>query len=414
MRAEIIAIGSELLTPDHIDTNSLFLTRGLESAGFEVHLKTIVGDNAADMEAVFRAALSRSRVVLSSGGLGPTEDDITRAVVARLLGRSIRIDQGIVDAIRARFSSRGYVMPKINERQAEVIEGAEVLDNPRGTAPGQWVEANGSVVVLLPGPPREIEPMFETRVLPRLREIGAGRRMLERSFHVVGLTESDVDARVAPVYTKYQPAVSTTILSAPGHISLRSWQWLGAGEEPAALESLASEMLATLGDSIFTTAREPLEEVVGGMLIGSGRTIAVAESCTSGLVGWRLTRTPGSSAYFRGGILCYSNEAKVDLCGVSPEVLERHGAVSAEAAEALAVGIRRRFGSTIGLSVTGIAGPGGGSAEKPVGLIYVGLSDGERTSHTRRVLPGDREMVRERASFMALAALRRFLLDAGA
>jgi len=411
MKAEIIAVGSELLTPDHIDTNSLFLTRGLEASGFEVHLKTIVGDSAPDMEAVFRAALGRSQVIISSGGLGPTEDDITRTVVARVLGRPIRTDPDIVAAIRERFASRGYAMPRINERQAEVIEGAEILDNPRGTAPGLWLEAGDSVLALLPGPPREIEPMFESRVLPRLEALGGGRRVAERSFHVVGLTESDVDARVAPVYTRYQPKVSTTILSAPGHISLRTWQWLAPGQGAAELEDLAGQIHGILGDAVFTTTREPLEQVVGGLLRESGRTIAVAESCTAGLLGWRLTRMPGSSAYFRGGVLCYANEAKVDLCGVPGAVLETHGAVSAETAEALAAGVRARFASTIGVSVTGIAGPDGGSEEKPVGLVYVGLADGTRTRHARRILPGDRELVRERAAFMALAALRRFLLD---
>jgi len=253
--------------------------------------------------------------------------------------------------------------------------------------------------------------MFESLVLPRLATFGRGRRMRERSFHVVGLTESDVDARVAPIYTRYQPRVSTTILSAPGHISLRSWRWVETGEEATDLDDLAVEVHSTLGDAVFTTTREPLELVVGTLLGAQGRTVAVAESCTSGLLGWRLTRMPGSSSYFRGGVLCYSNESKVEICGVPREILESHGAVSAAAAEALAAGVRARFSSSIGVSVTGIAGPTGGSEEKPVGLVFVGLSDERQTMHVRRIIPGDRDLVRERAAFMALAALRRLLLD---
>jgi nicotinamide-nucleotide amidase len=413
MKAEIVAVGSELLTPDHIDTNSLFLTRGLEQAGFELQLKTIVGDDPAAMEAVFRAALKRSRVVLASGGLGPTEDDITRTVVARVLGRSLRVDSGILEMLRHRFASRGYAMAKINERQAEVIDGAEILENPLGTAPGLWVQAGGVSIALLPGPPRELQPMFENVVAPRLHALGGGRRLVERSFHVIGMTESDVDSRVSPAYTRYQPAVSTTILSCPGHIALRSWQWISPGEASAELDRLAEEVAALLGDAVFTTRQEPIEQVVGAMLAASGRTIAVAESCTSGLLGWRLTRPPGASSYFRGGVVCYSNEAKVDLAGVPETLLEAHGAVSAEVAEALARGARERLGSSVGLAITGIAGPGGGSAEKPVGLVYVGLCAAGRTRHVRRIIPGDRDAIRERAVFMALGALRGFLLETG-
>jgi nicotinamide-nucleotide amidase len=301
-------------------------------------------------------------------------------------------------------------MASINERQAEVIEGAEILENPRGTAPGQWIEARGVRLALLPGPPREIEPMFESAVMPRLRRLGAGRRLAERSFRVIGLTESEVDARVAPIYTAYQPRISTTILAAAGHIALRSSPWGAQGEQPRELEELAARIDQALGDAIYTTSDEPLEEIVGRLLAQSRRTVAVAESCTAGLLGWRITRVAGSSSYFLGGVLCYSNEAKTELCGVPRELLDQHGAVSAEVAETLARGVMRRFSSSIGLAVTGIAGPGGGTADKPVGLVYVGISDSGQAVHFRRVLPGDREAVRERAVFFALAALRRFLL----
>jgi len=409
MKAEIIAVGSELLTPYFQDTNSLFLTEKLNEAGFEVRFKTVVGDSEEDIAEIFRNALVRCRLLIFSGGLGPTEDDLTRTAVARVLGRRLVMDPSILEGIRQLFASRGYSMAKINERQAQVLEGAEVLQNAMGTAPGLWLEEKGVFIALLPGPPREIESMFESAVLPRLRLLGGGRRVVRNTFSISGMTESEVDARVAPIY-KTHDRVQTTILAGTSHISLHLSRWLDPGEEPSDLIELASRIQEALGDAIFTTENEPLEAVVGRMLQQSGRSVAVAESCTSGMVGARLTRIPGSSTYFSGGVLCYSNKAKTDLCRVPEETLERYGAVSGETAEALARGVRLVLGSAIGLSVTGIAGPGGGSAEKPLGLIFVGLSDDNRNLHIRRILPGNRDAVRERAAFFALACLRRFLM----
>jgi len=390
MKAEIIAVGSELLTPYFQDTNSLFLTEKLNEAGFEVRFKTIVGDREEDIAEVFRNALGRSRLVIFSGGLGPTEDDLTRAAVARVLGCHLVLDTSILEGIERKFASRGYSMPDINKRQAQVLVGAEVLENSRGTAPGLWLEEKGVFIALLPGPPREIKHMFQTEVLPRLQALGGGRRVVRKTFSIAGMTESEVDARVAPIYKTYD-RVQTTILAGTSHISLHLSRWLDPGEEPSDLIELAGRMLRQAGSSL-----------------------AVAESCTSGMVGAYLTRIPGSSSYFSGGVLCYSNKAKTDLCRVPEETLERHGAVSGETAEALARGVRQVLGSAIGLSVTGIAGPDGGSAEKPLGLVFVGLSDDNRDLHIRRVLPGDRDAVRERAAFFALACLRRFLMPESA
>ncbi len=409
MKAEIIAVGSEMLTPDHLDTNSLFLTEQLNDAGFEVHFKTVVGDSEADIADVFRRALRRSDIIVFSGGLGPTEDDLTRRAVAGALNRSIHLDPDIVEALRRRFARRGYNMPKINERQAEVIQGAEILGNPLGTAPGMWLAHEGRHIALLPGPPRELRSMFASHLLPRVRDLGKGRTLAKRVFHTTGLTESEVDSKVAPIYTSY-PGIRTTIMATPGHIALRFYRWLEPGQEPADLDELASKVQGALGEAIFSTTGELLEQVVGSMLRASGNTLAVAESCTSGMIGMRITRVPGSSDYFWGGVLCYSDAVKMSLCGVSEKVLRDHGAVSAETAEALAVGVRNLLHGSIGLSVTGIAGPGGGSEEKPVGLVFVGVSDGNRTSHWRRIFPGDREMIRERASYYALSLLRHFLL----
>ncbi len=410
MKAEIIAVGSEMLTPDHLDTNSLFITQKLNEAGVEVHLKTVVGDRAEDIAAILRAALRRSDLIVFSGGLGPTEDDLTRNAVAQCLDRVLKLDAGLLDALRRRFASRGIPMPGINERQAELIERADVLANPLGTAPGMWIEENDRYIVLLPGPPRELRAMFESHVIPRVARLAHGRRLVLRVFHVTGMTESEVDAKVAPIYMEY-PGVQTTILASPGHIALRLNRWLDPKEEPSDLEELAARIQETLGEAIFSTDGESLEQALGNMLRGSGQTLAVAESCTAGMIGMRITRVPGSSEYFLGGILCYSDDAKQRLCGVPRELLEKHGAVSAQVAEALACGVRNALRSSVGLSITGIAGPAGGTPDKPVGLVYVGLSDGGRTTHLRRIIPGDRDTVRERTTYLALSNLRRFLMS---
>jgi nicotinamide-nucleotide amidase len=409
MKAEIIAVGSELLTPDNIDTNSLYLTHWLNEAGCQVHLKTIVGDDQDDIEAVLRAALQRSDLTILSGGLGPTEDDRTRAAVAAVLDRPFSLDEGILEILRQRFAARGFRMAKNNERQAELILGAEILDNPLGTAPGMWIEEKGRTIVLLPGPPRELKSIFEQSVLPKIRKIGGNRRLAYRSFHITGITESELDSRIAPIYNQY-PQVRTTVLAGTRHIAVRLYRWTEAEANPSDLDELASRIHVELGDAVFTTQDESMEEVIGQLLRNSRQTLAVAESCTAGMLGMHITRVPGSSGYFTGGILCYSNEAKMELCRVSAELLEKHGAVSAEAAEALAQGVRNSLHSSIGLSITGIAGPGGGSPEKPVGLVYIGISDGEHTESRHRIMPGDRESIRERSTYLALSWLRRFLM----
>ena len=409
MKAEIIAVGSELLTPDNSDTNSLFLTHGLNEAGCRVHLKTIVGDDQDDIAGVLRAALQRSDLIILCGGLGPTEDDRTRAAVAEVLNRPISIDAGILEILCERFAARGFRMSKNNERQAELIQGASILDNPIGTAPGMWIEETGRYIVLLPGPPRELKAIFEGQVSPLIRKLGSQVRLAYRSFHVTGLTESELDSQLAPIYTAY-PQVQTTILAGTRHIAVRLYRWASIDEIPADLEELAGKIQAKLGDAIFTNLGESMEEVVGRQLRESGRTLAVAESCTAGMLGMHITRVPGSSRYFMGGILCYSDKAKTELCGVMPELIARNGAVSAEVAEALARGVRNIFHSSIGLSITGIAGPAGASPEKPVGLVYIGISDGIRTENRHRVMPGDRESIRERSTYLALSWLRRFLM----
>lgn len=410
LTAEIIAVGSELLTPFRTDTNSLWLTGRLNTVGVEVKLKTVVGDDDARLEETIRDALKRSGVVVLTGGLGPTEDDITRKIAARALGRRLMLDEKVLEEIKARFLHFGRKMPEINARQAMVIEGAEVIPNPNGSAPGMYVQHEGRVVVLLPGPPREMKPMFDGSVLPKLSERAGGVRVVRRVLKVAGLGESAVDERIAPVYTQYKNP-QTTILFTNTEIELHlTAQAKTEAEAELLLDGLAGQIEERLGDAVFAFRGETMEEVVGLRLAVGGFTVAVAESCTGGLIAHRLTEVPGSSTYFMEGVVTYSNEAKTRLLGVPADLIEARGAVSAEVAEAMAEGVKARAGTDFGLAVTGIAGPGGGTAEKPVGLVYVALADDAHTEHRRLVLPGDRSLIRWRASQGALDLLRRRLI----
>src|SRR5687768_16896279 len=408
--AEIIAVGSELLTPFRTDTNSLWLTDRLNAAGVEVRLKTIVGDDDARLEEAIRDALKRSGVVVLTGGLGPTEDDITRKIAARALGRRLLLDDDVLEDIKAKFLRWGRKMPEINARQAMVMEGAEVLPNPNGSAPGMYLEHEGRVVVLLPGPPREMKPMFDERVFPKLVGRAGGVRVARRVMRVAGLGESAVDERIAPVYTQHKNP-QTTILFNSTEIEIHlTAQGKTDAEAELLLDGLAGQIEERLGDSIFAFRGEKMEEVVGLRLAVGGFTLATAESCTGGLVAHRLTEVPGSSSYFTEGLITYSNEAKTRLLGVPAELIESRGAVSAEVAEAMAEGVKRRAGVDFGLSVTGVAGPGGGTEAKPVGLVYIALADDAHTEHRRLMLPGDRHLIRWRSSQAALDLLRRRLI----
>lgn len=410
LTAEIIAIGSELLAPDRSDTNSLWLTEKLNSIGIEVKLKTIVGDDDGRLEEAIKDAFRRSKVVITTGGLGPTEDDITRKVAARALGRRLLLDERVLEEIRQRFLSFGYPMPERNSRQAMVIDGAEVLDNPNGSAPGLFVEHNGCSIALLPGPPMEMQPMFENHVQPRLADKSGHLRVVRRVLKVAGIGESAVDEKIAPIYTQYTNP-QTTILFNKSEIEIQLTA-SGRTEQDAELllDTVSARLEERLGKSIFAFRGETMEEVVGLRLSVTGYTLAVAESCTGGLIAERLTEVPGSSSYFMEGAIVYSNEAKTRTLGVSKKLLREHGAVSAEVAEAMAEGVRKRAGTDFGLSVTGIAGPSGGTDEKPVGLVYIALASELRTEHRKLMIPGDRHLIRWRASQAALDLLRRRLI----
>ena len=410
LSAEIIAIGSELLAPDRSDTNSLWLTEKLNGLGIEVKLKTVVGDDDARLEEAIKDALRRSKVVITTGGLGPTEDDITRKVAARALGKRLLLNEQVLQEIRERFQSFGLTMPERNSRQAMVIEDAVVLPNPNGTAPGLYIEHQGTAIVLLPGPPREMQPMFEDHVRQRLSGRAGQMCVLRRVLKVAGMGESAVDEKIAPVYTQYTNP-QTTILFNRSEIDI---QLTASGRTESdvvqILDRVTAQLEDVLGHSIFSFRGESMEEVVAVRLTLGRYTIGVAESCTGGLLAQRLTSIPGSSRYFIEGVVAYSNEAKTRTLAVEPILLLEHGAVSAAVAEAMAEGIRRRAGTDFGLSITGIAGPDGGTDEKPVGLVYIALVDDVDKQHRKLMLPGDRDLIRWRASQAALDLLRRRLI----
>lgn len=412
MKAEIIAVGSELLTPDRVDTNSLFLTAQLNRLGIEVTRKTVVGDDLGDLRNAFDQAMQRVELVISSGGLGPTEDDRTREAVADLLGRKLARDPAVMSQIEARFRQLGRTMSEVNARQAMVPEGADVLKNDRGTAPGLWLEARGRIVVLLPGPPHELKAMFSAQVEQRIARLSAGVRLVARELRVAGMGESDVDQRIAPIYTRH-PNVQTTILTAPGEIQvhLRAWTADVSAAE-SLLQQIQESIVLTLGEAVFTVRGESMEEVVARELTMHQSTIATAESCTGGLLAERLTRISGSSAYFLGGVVSYSNTLKSAWVDVPEEIIDTRGAVSAEVAVALADGIRRRTGATLGVGITGVAGPTGGTPEKPVGTVHVAIADASGSKERGTRYPGERDRVRWQASQTALDLVRRYFLYA--
>ena len=410
MKTEIIAVGTELLTPDFQDTNSLFLTAGLNGIGLDVSFKTVVGDDERDLARVFRTALGRSRLILCMGGLGPTEDDRTRETLAKVLGLRLVFREDIRVRIRERFRRRGLTMPASNLKQCYVIEGAEVLDNPNGTAPGLWLASARHLIALLPGPPREIRPMFENHVLPRLAALHQGV-MVRRVIRLTGLGESAMESRLKPVYAAVPAGITVTTLASPGDLSIRL-TYRGADHRAAEtrLAALERTICEALAPWIYSRDGAGLEEVVGALLMEKALTLACAESCTGGLLGHRLTGVPGSSAYFLESAVVYSNAAKTRRLGVSRSLLDKYGAVSAAAARAMALGVRKTLRADLGLAVTGIAGPDGGMARKPVGLVYIALAHDKGVAVHRNLLFGGRAEVKFQSSQKALDVLRKFLI----
>jgi nicotinamide-nucleotide amidase len=414
VNSEIIAVGSEMLTPHRLDTNSLYLTEQLNLLGVDVTFKSVVGDNLRQLIAAAQHALFRSDILIFSGGLGPTEDDLTREAVAEALGVGLRRDPEIIAKLEKRFAERGWKMTPNNAKQADVIEGATVLPNPDGTASGQWLsgqfEGRERIVVLLPGPPHEMKGLFESEVRERLRAKVPPAHLFTRTLKVAMLGESAVDARVSPIYKRY-PDVETTILAGAGEIELHfKTQGTTLDAAQARADEVAGLVEDELDDAVYSRDGQSLEQIVGYWLQMRNATLAVAESCTGGLLAERITAIAGSSRYFLGGAVVYSNALKTELAGVPAEMIERHGAVSREVAAALAEGIRYRCESTLGAGITGVAGPGGGSAEKPVGLVFHAVASDGGTEVIQRNYPGDRKRIRRFASTMALDMVRRKLM----
>jgi len=414
MRACILAIGSEMLTPFRVDTNSLLITDRLNAVGYDVRLKAVVADDVGELARVLEGALAWADLIVVTGGLGPTEDDITRDAVARVLGIPLDVDEAIVDRIRERFARRGMTMPVNNRRQGMVPRGATVLANPNGTAPGLWLERDRAAILLLPGPPREMTPMLESVIRERLAPRSGSSGLFRRVLKITGRAESDVDDQAQPVYTRWiaqDVPISTTILAVLGQIELHLTAQAASREEAdAALDAAVGELQGVLGPAVYSTDGRALEVVVGDLLRERKMTIAVAESCTGGLLASRLTDVPGSSDYVDRGVVCYSNLAKTELAGVPPALLSDHGAVSEPVAQAMAEGIRSRARTNIGVGITGIAGPGGGSPEKPVGTVAVAVAGDDELRVRTFQFVGGREMVKFQAAQSALNMTRLMLL----
>ncbi len=410
MRAAIIAVGSEMLGPSRVDTNSLKVTAALEDFGIAVVRKSVVGDQLDDLTAEISFALTKAGLLIISGGLGPTEDDLTREAIVKALGLKTSIDQGIIDRLETRFRARGWTMPEVNRKQAMVFPGHETLQNERGTAPGHHLDVGDKHIWVFPGVPSEMEWMLATYFVPWLEQTTGGRTRHRRVLKISGLGESAVEEKLAPYYAAHRDEL-LTILASPGGVELHLQ---GDGPPEAARAKIAGrekELREIFGKRIFGVDEETLESSAGELLASRSETLSAAESCTGGLFSSRVTDVPGSSRYFMGGAICYTGEAKIAMVGVDPELIRQHGEVSEEVAIAMAEGVRRRFKTTYGVGITGIAGPSGGSEAKPVGTVHIAVADAQRHEHRKFFWPGTRSHVKWFATQSALDLLRRFVLE---
>jgi nicotinamide-nucleotide amidase len=413
MTAEILIIGTEILLGQIVDTNSAFIAEQLAAAGIDLYFKTVVGDNEGRIESALRQALERADIVIAAGGLGPTEDDLTRSVFARVLGRHLVLNEEILETIRRRFASRGLIMTANNEKQALVPQNAIILENPRGTAPGLFMRTGArgeKAVVAMPGVPSEMKPMLMQQVIPMLRErAGKASIIKSRVIKACGIGESRVDDLIGDLFrSSRNPSIA--LLAYPSEVHIRVTAKAESAEAAEAMISgIEGKIRERVGEWVYGRDQQSMEEIIGFLLHLNHKTLAVAESCTGGLLCNRITNIPGSSQYFERGIISYSNLAKQQLLGVPPQMLDRHGAVSPQVAEAMAMGVRQRSGTDLGLSVTGIAGPEGGTPEKPVGLVYLALAwEGGVASKEYRFFE-DRSANKRRSTLMALDLVRRHL-----
>jgi nicotinamide-nucleotide amidase len=410
MNAAILAIGSEMLGPTRVDTNSLKITTALESFGMALARKSVVGDLLGDLVDEIRYAAARVDLLVITGGLGPTEDDLTREALAAAFDLRLRVEQSIIDRIETRFAARGWKMPDVNKRQANVFVDQQWLPNERGTAPGFHLQvAGGKHVWVFPGVPHELEWMLATYFVPWLEELSGGRSRYRRILKIAGLTESGVEEKLKPYYERH-PGELVTILATSAAIEVHL---IGEGDEPTAKAQLATrerEMLEIFGQRVFGYDDDTVESVIGALLASRDATLATAESCTGGLLGSRITDISGSSRYYLGGAVCYTGAAKITLAGVDEALIREHGEVSEEVAIALAEGIRARFGATYGVGITGIAGPTGGTPEKPVGTVHIAVATADAHHHRKLFSQGPRTIVKWYSTQQALDLLRRVIL----
>jgi len=412
VKLEVVTIGSELLLGQVVDTNAAELGRALAAAGAEVVRHVTVADRPEAIRAAVAESLERTGFVITTGGLGPTRDDMTKPIVAAIVGKPLRLDDTVLRSLEERFRRLGRPMPAMNRTQAEVPEGATVLPNPRGTAPGLWVEdGTGRVVVMLPGVPSEMRGLLAEEVLPRIAQRSLGTVVRSRTVRTAGVAESALAERVGAIEEDIAPLTLAYLPSADG-VDLRVTAWgLREAEADRRLSAVATQLRARAGADAYGEDGTDLAAVVLDQLRARGARLVVAESCTGGLLGGRITAVPGASDVFIGGIVAYDNVVKSGTLDVSPELLERHGAVSEQVVSAMAQGVQRQFAVDAALAITGIAGPSGGTAEKPVGTVWMAARLGKEARALKRIVPGDRGEIRARAAQGALDLLRRLIAD---
>lgn len=409
MVAEIVSVGTEILLGQITDSNAVELGKAFAFCGVDHRHRQTVGDNLPRLVSTIRLALSRADIVITIGGLGPTEDDITRQGIAEALGDTLVVDADAEAHLRAVFEKRRLPWLDSQLQQAMRPTCAEIIPNPNGTAPGIVCKKDGKIVIAMPGPRVEFVPMLESHVQPLLGSLSGGVSIVSKTLRVIGIGESIVEEKLRDLMQASNPTVAPYAKTGEVHIRLTT----KASTREAGLELLQpTEKIARerLGDAIYGVENETLESVVVNLLLKRGLTIAVAESCTGGMLGQRLTTVSGSSEAFLGGVISYSNEAKIKMLGVPKEVIEQHGAVSEECAREMVKGVQSQFGSDLAVSITGIAGPGGGSEEKPVGLVYIGVANGNLIDVYQNLFPGTRETVRTRSTQIALMQLRKAIL----
>jgi nicotinamide-nucleotide amidase len=409
VKAAIIAIGSEMLGPARVDTNSLKIAAALEDFGVGVVRKSVVGDNLRDLVDEIHYCLQHADLLIITGGLGPTEDDLTREALAEAFGLKMEVDASIVERIQSRFAARGWKMPEVNKRQARVFPGHTTLANERGTAPGFHLQVEGKDIWVFPGVPHELELMIDTYLKTWLESKSGGRARYRRVLKIVGMTESGVEEKLKPYYQAHNHE-PLTILATSGQIEIHLQADGNEAEARAAIAARERELLDIFGERVFGFDSDTLEAVIGRLLIDRHASVSVAESCTGGLLQSRITDVPGSSGYFLGGAVCYSADSKMFIAGVDPALIQQFGEVSEQVAVELAKGVRRRFHTSFGIGVTGIAGPGGGSEAKPVGTVHIAVADIDRYEHRKLFWPVTRSLFKWFSTNSALDLLRLFML----